>query len=31
MLFDVAADIADVSPARPFFPQNITVETPGIS
>ena len=30
MLFDVAADIADVSPARPFFPQNITVKSPGI-
>ncbi len=29
-LFDVAADIADVSPARPFFPQNITVKSPGI-
>jgi hypothetical protein len=30
MLLDVAADIADVSPARPFFPQNITVKSPGI-
>jgi hypothetical protein len=29
-LFDVAADIADVSAARPFFPQNITVKSPGI-
>jgi hypothetical protein len=29
-LFEVAADIADVSPARPFFPQNITVKSPGI-
>ena len=29
-LFDVAADIADVSPARPFFPQNITAKSPGI-
>jgi hypothetical protein len=29
-LFDVAADIADVSPERPFFPQNITVKSPGI-
>ncbi len=29
-LFDVAADIAAVSPARPFFPQNITVKSPGI-
>jgi hypothetical protein len=30
MLFDVATHIADVSPARPFFPQNITVKSPGI-
>jgi hypothetical protein len=30
MLFDVAADIADVSSARPFFPQNITVKSRGI-
>ena len=30
MLFDVAADIADVSAARPFFPQNIAVKSPGI-
>jgi hypothetical protein len=29
-LFDIAADIADVSPARPFFPQNIAVKSPGI-
>jgi hypothetical protein len=29
-LFDVATDIADFSPARPFFPQNITVKSPGI-
>jgi hypothetical protein len=29
-LFNVARDIADVSPARPFFPQNITVKRPGI-
>lgn len=29
-LFDVAADIADVSPERPFFPVNITVKSPGI-
>jgi len=29
-LFDVAADIADVSPARPFFPQNISVRSHGI-
>lgn len=29
-LFNVAADIADVSPARPFFPQNLTVKSPGI-
>jgi hypothetical protein len=30
MLFGVATHIADVSPARPFFPQNITVNSPGI-
>jgi hypothetical protein len=30
MLFDVATHIADVSPARPFFPQNIAVKSPGI-
>jgi hypothetical protein len=29
-LFDVAADIAEVSPARPFFPRSITVKSPGI-
>jgi len=29
-LFDVATDIADVSPWRPFFPQNITVKSQGI-
>jgi hypothetical protein len=29
-LFEVASDIADVSPARPFFPRSITLKSPGI-
>jgi hypothetical protein len=28
--FEVAADVSEVSPSRPFFPNSITVRTPGI-